>query len=179
LFSKLQIQIEGWFRGELMHYINNNRDKTQIQELTTNSREVPVHDKSRRKVDLRIETNNEMYWIELKHILIGKQKANGFRLKDYFSEGTYIANDIKKLGCIKSDPKKIQHKFCLVFLSTNGWGKDSGGKDPNSKNEVDTLREQIQENLNKYNAKNKIRNGPDYVFNYSKGCNFGYFLFEV
>ena len=58
LFSNLQIQIEGWFRGELMNYLKNEKVK-----ITVYNREVPINDNNRRKVDLRIEVNNEFYWI--------------------------------------------------------------------------------------------------------------------
>ena len=39
LFSRLQIQIEGWFRGELMKYFNDN-----VHELTNKNREVKIPD---------------------------------------------------------------------------------------------------------------------------------------
>ena len=180
LFSSLQIQIEGWFRGELLHFIDSYRNEPRIKELTTESREVAVKHKSRRKVDLRIEINNELYWIELKHILIGKQKGNGFGLNDYFSKGTYIDNDIQKLNCLKANSAKTQHKFCLVFLSTNGWDNGNILQESNGKTQADTLGENINKNLSKYKARNQIKSVPDYcAFKYSEDCNFGYFLFEV
>ena len=81
LFSELQIQIEGWFRGELMHYFDKN-----VHKMTNKNREVPpcddtAHDEKlpdkegnkRQKVDLILKLNDEYYWVELKHILVGYQ----------------------------------------------------------------------------------------------------------
>ena len=44
LFSRLQIQIEGWFRGELMNYIDG-----PDHNMTTENREVLLNDKDKKK----------------------------------------------------------------------------------------------------------------------------------
>ena len=113
LFSKLQIQIEGWFRGEFMNYFKNKN-----VEMTTENREVKISDNDRRKVDIKIKLNNEFYWIELKHILVGYQKDEPFPLSFYFYKHTYIPSDICKLTSVDNSDQK-QHLYSLVFISTN------------------------------------------------------------
>ena len=113
LFSKLQIQIEGWFRGELMNYFEHHNI-----EMSTENREIRINEDSRRKVDLKIQIDNEFYWIELKHILVGYQIEQPFRLGLYFKTGTYISTDIEKLKSVEQ-PDKRQHGYSLVFISTN------------------------------------------------------------
>ena len=39
LFSRLQIQIEGWFRGELMNYLDQPK-----KDMSYKNREVPLND---------------------------------------------------------------------------------------------------------------------------------------
>ncbi|KJE49323.1 hypothetical protein TZ01_04520 [Acidiplasma sp. MBA-1] len=71
LFSRLQIQIEGWFRRELMKYFDGN-----VHELTNKNREVKIPGQEqgrRKKADFKIKINGDCCWIELKHLLIGNQ----------------------------------------------------------------------------------------------------------
>ncbi len=116
LFSKLQIQIEGWYRGELMKYFDDN-----VHELTNKNREVKIPDQEpgkRKKADFKIKINGNCCWIELKHLLIGNQinKSNSFKLDFYFKDynSSSIVNDIDKLKSVKPDPAYI-----LAFVSVN------------------------------------------------------------
>lgn len=184
LFSKLQIQIEGWFRGELMHYFKENR-----YDMTTENREVPLCDdisykeklsneegNERQKVDIRLTLANEYYWIELKHILVGYQIKTPISLGFYFSDNSYIANDIQKLTQIcHSD--KIQHLYSLTFISTN-YDKE-GGKESkiqkidtpaDLKNKLDCVFE------NHPDLKDKISKT---LYDYNKELHFGYMLMEI
>ena len=113
LFSKLQIQIEGWFRGELMNYLVHHNIG-----MSTENREIRISEDSRRKVDFKIQMDNEFYWIELKHILVGYQIEQPFSLDFYFKDKTYISTDIEKLGSIEPHDER-QHGYSLVFISTN------------------------------------------------------------
>ncbi len=65
MFSELEIQIEGWFRGELMRYFKRNKI-----EFTDYNREVK---NNRNIIDFKINIDEQGYWIELKHILVGKK----------------------------------------------------------------------------------------------------------
>ena len=171
LFSDLQIQIEGWFRGELMNYLKNEKIK-----MTVYNREVPINDNNRRKVDLRIEVNNEFYWIELKHILVGCQKNDIYKLEFYFSNNAYIHNDIKKLQEIDKSNER-QHGYSLAFISTNY----SCDKCKNPKFEEINSKE-ILEKQYKEVKKNKTdieQDVTDVSCNYDSITHFGYLLLEV
>ncbi len=113
LFSDLQIQIEGWFRGELMNFLRNNNI-----DITVKNRESRINDETRKKADLKLEFTNEIYWIELKHLLVGCQLNNTYPLGFYFNKNSYIYNDIKKLQEVDNSDKR-QHRYSLAFISTN------------------------------------------------------------
>ncbi len=182
LFSNLQIQIEGWFRGEIMHYFKENR-----YDMTTKNREVPVTNEERKKVDLKVKLNNVSYWIELKHLLVGYQKGNKkegnqygnyFSLNFYFYSGTYISNDIEKLKKVSWVPKETTYKYVLAFLSTNY------PEDKEIKNGKITSKEILEEQV-KSILKSERKDGP--LINracliaddFNEDCNFGYFLLKV
>ena len=159
MFSKLQIQIEGWFRGELMHYFNYDKKI----DLKPENREVKINAESRKKVDLKIPINGQDFWIELKHILVGIQgkgkndKSLNYPIKFYFSSKDYIANDIKKLREIENG----NNLYSLSFISTN----NDMIKDENElKKKLDEQLEQKAELVS---------------YNYNKNLEFGYFLLKV
>ncbi len=171
LFSDLQIQIEGWFRGELMNYLKNENVK-----ITVYNREVPINNNNRRKVDLRIEVNNEFYWIELKHILVGCQRNNTYSFRSYFSDNTYIHNDIKKLYDIDKSNKR-QLGYSVAFISTN-YSCDKC-KYPNFE-EIDS-RERLRERYEEVKEnKTDIQQSISHVScNYDSITHFGYLLLEI
>ena len=65
LFSRLQIQIEGWFRGELMNYLDQPK-----KDMSYKNREVPLKDHEKGKVDLKIKFNRLMIRFRINQILI-------------------------------------------------------------------------------------------------------------
>ena len=180
LFSRLQIQIEGWFRGELMNYLDG-----PDHNMTTENREVLLNDKERKKADLKVEFDKKPYWIELKHLLVenqkgnkksdGKQKGNNFSLNFYFYSGTYVTNDIEKLENELKSSQETSYKYVLAFVSTN-YPEDK--KDKIESKEV--LDDQIKKILN-----NNRKDGPLtkkaclISSDFNNDCNFGYFLLKV
>ena len=161
LFSKLQIQIEGWFRGELMHYL-----KEINYELTPDNREIKIPNqgpKERKKVDFKIKINDEWCWIELKHILIGYQKSkdNRFKLLDYFmSNNSFsVTKDIEKLKKVNPDPA-----YVLCFASVND----------NSVIDTGDFEKKINEILN------DVKIGADLkAWNFDNDSSCGYFILKV
>ena len=161
LFSKLQIQIEGWFRGKLMHYL-----KEINYELTPDNREIKIPNqgpKERKKVDFKIKINDEWCWIELKHILIGYQKSkdNRFKLLDYFRgyNSFSVTNDIKKLKKVNPDPA-----YVLCFASVND----------NSVIDAGVLEKMINEILN------DVKIGADLkAWNFDNDSSCAYFILKV
>ena len=184
LFSKLQIQIEGWFRGELMNYFNEH-----VHELTNKNREVPPCDmgnnngqkpdmesNERQKVDLRLELDGKHYWIELKHILIGYQITTPISLGFYFSDKAYIDNDIKKLAQV-CDPDTTHYLYSLTFISTN-YAKERGKESRINKIEtLEDLKKKFDEvKKNHPNLENDI---SVVSWDYDKDLHFGYMLLKV
>ena len=184
LFFDLQMQIERWFTGELIKYIN---DRYFIMGIE--NREVSPPNDKRKKVDLKIELNNEDYWIELKHIFVGCQRGNKFDLKPYFYNGdksSNIANDIEKLWDIAEMlDKKIQKKFILVFLSANK-SLDERCKSSNKNTENYYIKDKndlcckIRRIFCDFSQKGNRFNGVKLLsYDYDPEYRFGYFLLET
>ena len=178
LFSKLQIQIEGWFRGELMNYIDRNHCG-----MTVENREVPIPNDKRKKVDLKIYD----YWVELKHGLVGCQKGNWFNLNSYFyngKKGTNIANDIKKLRELDNSPES-KNRLILMFVSTNEQLNDEckeGKRDlENYKiKDKDDLAKKILGIKKADSIKdNRYKNVDLEDYEYDKRFHFGYFILRI
>ena len=180
LFSKLQIQIEGWFRGELMNYFDG-----PDHNMTTENREVLLNDEERKKADLKIEFDKTSYWLELKHLLVGyqkgnkkpedKQAGNNFSLNFYFYSGTYITNDIEKLENVSKSSQETAYKYVLAFVSTN-YPEDKKNKIKSK----GVLEAQINDILNYKRKKGPLKNKACLISSdFNKDCNFGYFLLKV
>ena len=171
LFSDLQIQIEGWFRGELMNYLKNEK-----LEMTVSNREIRVNNEKRKKVDLRVQINNEFYWIELKHILVGCQLNNTYPLGFYFYKNSYIYNDIEKLQEVDNSDKQ-QHRYSLAFISTNytcDKCRNTKFKKISTKEELKVQYEDIIKN------KTDIKQKASLVsWDYNNIQHFGYLLLRV
>jgi hypothetical protein len=171
LFSDLQIQIEGWFRGELMNYLKNEK-----LEMTVSNREIRVNNEKRKKVDLRVKINNEFYWIELKHILVGCQLNNTYPLGFYFYKNSYIYNDIEKLQEVDNSDKQ-QHRYSLAFISTNytcDKCRNTKFKKISTKEELKVQYEDIIKN------KTDIKQKASLVsWDYNNIQHFGYLLLRV
>jgi hypothetical protein len=73
------------------------------------------------KVDVRIRMNDADPWIELKHWLIGKQKAYSYNPNTYFGDPTSvgITKDVDKLNSLTGQ------RWMLLLLTANpganGW----------------------------------------------------------
>ena len=171
LFSELQIQIEGWFRGELFNYIDK-----KVISMSTENREAKIGEEERKKVDLRIKLNNKFYWIELKHLLVGYQLHQPFSLGTYFGNKGYVTDDINKLPLIKNE--EVNYLYSLVFVSTN-YKKDDC-KDSNMKKEIHTesdLKSQFDDIMDK---KPEIKKNIDLTsWEYNDHTHFGYLLLRV
>ena len=183
LFSRLQIQIEGWFRGELMNYIDG-----PDHNMTTENREVLLNDKDKKKADLKVEFDKKPYWVELKHLLVGyqkgnkkpedKQAGNNFPLNFYFYSGTYVTNDIEKLENELKSSQETAYKYILAFVSTNYIeGKQIKTKKIKSKG---VLKAQINDILNYKRKEGPLTKKACLISSdFNNDCNFGYFLLKV
>ena len=171
LFSDLQIQIEGWFRGELINFLKNNNI-----DITVKNRESRINTNTRKKADFKLEFTNEIYWIELKHILVGYQLDSSFPLKFYFNDDTYIDNDIKKLLKVGHSDKK-QYLYSLAFISTNyPYNKSESSND----NKIASKQDLKDKYCSVIKSKNKIKDKVSLEsLDYDDTLHFGYLLIKI
>jgi hypothetical protein len=110
-FTKMGVQVEGWFKGELLTLLGTLRTQGLIRDF---DREVASPGG---RIDLTIKTEAGLHYIELKHWLIGKQKGSTYDSNFYFGDCTSIgiANDVDKLLKITS-PGRL---WLLILLTAN------------------------------------------------------------
>ena len=171
LFSDLQIQIEGWFRGELMNFLKNNNI-----DITVKNRESRINNCTHKKADFKLEFTDEIYWIELKHLLVGYQLDNLFPLKFYFYKNTYIYNDIKKLQEVAHSDKK-QYLYSLAFISTNyPYNKTESSND----NKIASKQDLKDKYCSVIKSKNEIKDKVSLEsLDYDETLRFGYLLIKI
>ena len=171
LFSDLQIQIEGWLRGELMNFLRNNNI-----DITVKNRESRINDRTHKKADFKLEFTNEIYWIELKHLLVGYQLDSSFPLKFYFNDGTYIDNDIKKLQDVDHSDKR-QYLYSLAFISTNyPYNKSKNSND----NKIASKQDLKDKYCSVIKSKNEIKDKVSLEsLDYDDTLHFGYLLIKI
>jgi hypothetical protein len=123
-FCRLGVQLEGWLKGELLYFLDNEKNEKKIVNF---DREVQLNT-GRQKVDLRLEILTETttlnVWIELKHWLIGSQKGTKYNAPFYFGDASSVGIklDVEKLGKITDGSKY------LLILTTANPGVDDWSK---------------------------------------------------
>jgi hypothetical protein len=115
-FCKYGVQLEGWLKGELLCFLDNEKATRRLADL---NREVSLG-VGKKKVDLRIEIPTSSgaleAWIELKHWLIGYQKGSRYNAQFYFKDPSRVGikTDVTKLSEISSGSK-----FILILSTAN------------------------------------------------------------
>ncbi len=120
-FNSQEVQLEGWFKGELLYFLSNLKD---LKEVNNFNKEVksPV---SNQKIDFQLELivnkKNEVFWLEIKHWLIGYQKGYKYNANSYFRDPTSVGikPDVEKLVRIKSG-----NKYMLILTTANPGKED-------------------------------------------------------
>ena len=112
-FAKFGVQLEGWFKGELLNALDELKEEGRIQRI---DREVKV---GSGRVDLTLDIDGTRNWIELKHWLIGKQKDTQYRVNFYFADRHVgIATDVDKL-VNAGKPRDVRWMLLLLTANTN------------------------------------------------------------
>lgn len=115
-FAHYGVQLEGWLKGELLCFLDNEKARKTIANF---EREVRVG-RGKQKVDfyLEIPTGAAVLnvWIELKHWLIGYQKGNRYNAVFYFGDASSVG--------IKPDVEKLvqftqENKYLLILATAN------------------------------------------------------------
>lgn len=120
-FCNQGVQLEGWLKGELLYLFSNFKKSGDLSDF---DREVksPI---SNQKIDFRIEfqkgNGNIIFWLEIKHWLIGYQKGYKYNANFYFGDPTSVGikPDVEKLSVIKSD-----NKYMLILTTANPGRED-------------------------------------------------------
>ncbi|KJE48562.1 MULTISPECIES: hypothetical protein [unclassified Acidiplasma] len=166
-----------YFDGNVIELTNRNRETPLCDDINYKEKLSNKKGNERQKVDLKLTLNGEDYWIELKHILVGYQIKTPISLSFYFSDNSYIANDIEKLRNVCHLDKNL-HLYSLVFVSTN-YDKE-GGKESKIKEKIETsydLKNKLDHFFgNHLDLKDKILNTS---YDYNKELHFGYIILEV
>lgn len=133
-FSKYGIQVEGWFKGELLAYLDK---KLQEGSIVGVDREISFSTdiNNRKKIDLKITLDDNGVkienWFELKHWLIGNQKGYKYNANFYFKDAQLgIKKDVDKLS-ENNQGRKMLLIFCTVNPGIEDW--NSGVNAFNSK----------------------------------------------
>ena len=119
-FQSHGVQLEGWLKGELLHFLDDYQITGKISRF---DREEPAG-KGRRKVDFHLEFSDanapRLAWLEIKHWLIGYQKGCKYEAFFYFKDpkSVGILQDVKKLVAI---PEVAKY---LLILTTANPGQD-------------------------------------------------------
>ena len=110
-FHKYGVQVEGWFKGELLLILYKQVINGTIQSF---DREVNIEG-SRSKVDLKVTIDDCAHWIELKHWLIGEQHGTSYSPSFYFGDPQGLLKDVDKLCSIRGEDKR----WLLLLLTKN------------------------------------------------------------
>ncbi|MHA1368549.1 MAG: hypothetical protein ACTSWN_06015 [Promethearchaeota archaeon] len=115
-FEKYQYQSEGWFKAELISYLDLLVNGRIIESF---EREVKLKDEANaRKVDIKINFSpDEKVWIELKHWYNGEQgeRRDKWYPEKYFKDKTIGPfNDVEKLNEING-----KYRFLVIFNTPN------------------------------------------------------------
>ena len=120
IFCNYGVQLEGWFKGELLSYFHEQKNTHRISDF---DREV-LCGQGKKKIDFRIDIYSgnigEVHWIEVKHWLIGYQKGTKYNVNSYFTDRSTvgIVDDVNKLTAIVNGQKY------LLIITTSNPGKD-------------------------------------------------------
>jgi hypothetical protein len=134
LFDLHAIQVEGWLKGELLHFFDAEKTNGKLHNYWSESPPEYQTGPSQKRIDYELElldgTTMTKVWIELKHFQIGYQKEECWKATDYFVSKSYgIHGDVAKLREVV-----VGDKYILV-LATKNPGRDDWLRGVNKFNE--------------------------------------------
>jgi hypothetical protein len=103
-------QVEGWFKGEMFVFLQKEMANNHERIVQNFDREVKI-DGKRVDFSVRFDSHSSApVWIELKHWLIGRQKAGSYNAGWYFRDrraNGSIERDVNKLSAIVNGEKYV------------------------------------------------------------------------
>ncbi len=111
------VQVEGWLKGELLYFLDNEKKKGTVVDLDREVR-IVLGNKGKRvdlRVSLEVQGEREDAWIELKHWLL-EQKGTTYRPQFYFGDRTSVGirPDVNALSKIDAG-----FGYCLILMTAN------------------------------------------------------------
>lgn len=134
LFDRHAIQVEGWLKGEVLHFFEAERTNGKLHNYWVECTPETKTDPGRKKIDYKLEivdsTIKVKVWIELKHFQVGTQSGRYWRASGYFGSKSYgIYDDVAKLQEVVSGDKYI------LVLATKNPGHDDWSRGVDKFNE--------------------------------------------
>lgn len=122
LFDQHAVQVEGWLKGELLHFFHIEKADGRLRDYWSESWPKSETAPSRKRIDYALElatgAATTKVWVELKHFQIGYQKSDCWRARDYFVTESYgVYNDVAKLWQVTAGER------CVLVLATKNPGR--------------------------------------------------------
>ncbi|MCJ7422924.1 hypothetical protein MUP01_01470 [Candidatus Bathyarchaeota archaeon] len=131
-FCRHGVQLEGWLKGELLYFLDNERKQKIIIDF---DREVALG-KEIGKVDLRLTLSAPSgftdAWIELKYWLIGHQRGSSYNASFYFGDPTSVGISIDA-GKLLRIPNGLRYILVLAVANPSSDDWSTGVEKFNSK----------------------------------------------
>ena len=120
VFAKVDTRIEGWFKAELILFLNELQEKGCIENF---KREAKNQSRAgRKKIDFHLWLNGERHLCELKALCISQNAGTPSNLNFYFKDDTVgIINDFKKLDSLPDEKNKWVVGFVYPKPTLQQW----------------------------------------------------------
>lgn len=116
-FHVYGVQIEGWLKGELLYFLDSEKERGTVADF---DREVRIVLGNKRKrvdlqVSLEVQGERKDAWIELKHWAL-EQKGTSYRPQSYFGDPTSVGirPDVDALSKIDAGSG-----YCVILMTAN------------------------------------------------------------
>ena len=119
LFDQHAVQVEGWLKGELLHFFDIEKADGRLRDYWPESPPESRTASSRERIDYELELATAdattKVWLELKHFQIGCQKGVCYKAHGYLARKSYgIYKDVVKLRQITAGDR-----YVLVLATKN------------------------------------------------------------
>ncbi|GAI25108.1 unnamed protein product, partial [marine sediment metagenome] len=66
-FYNKGVQLEGWFKGELLYFLSNLKESKKIYDFDREVKSPVSNQRIDFKLEFKINNSNEVLWLEIKH----------------------------------------------------------------------------------------------------------------
>jgi hypothetical protein len=124
-FHKYESQVEGWFKGELLFFLDREKRKGRLHDFQPEMK-LDLGGKRKRKIDIWIQFDNSgsrISWVELKHWIRNQNGTDWYGNYWYFktNHSSCVKPDVEKLLKIPGDGDKFMLVLCTDNPRSNDW----------------------------------------------------------